>query len=106
MAKVEIYTKSWCGYSKAALRLLDQKQVDYVHIDVTDDRGQELEMISRSGGHTVPQVFINGQSVGGYDDIAALDAAGELDTLLAHEAPPALPVQEIGGVQNEQLYGS
>ena len=106
MAKVEIYTKSWCGYSKAALRLLDRKQVDYIHIDVTDDGGRELEMNARSGAHTVPQVFINGQSVGGYDDIAALDSAGKLDALLAQDAPAPLPTQDIEGVQNEQIYSS
>lgn len=106
MAKVEIYTKSWCGYSKAALRLLDRKQIDYTHIDVTDDRDEELQMIARSGAHTVPQVFINGKSVGGYDDLAALDAAGELDTLLAREEAVIPLTQQMKGVQNEQLYSS
>ena len=106
MAKVEIYTKSWCGYSKAALRLLDRKHVDYTHIDVTDDREQELKMITRSGAHTVPQVFINGQSVGGYDDIAALEAAGELDKLLAQELPTTPTAQQIEGGKSEQLYSS
>ena len=106
MAKVEIYTKSWCGYSKAALSLLDRKQVDYTHIDVTDDRDQELIMIARSGAHTVPQVFINGHSVGGYDDVAALDAAGELDTLLARGEAITPVSQQIQGARNEQLYSS
>ncbi len=106
MAKVEIYTKSWCGYSKVALRLLDRKNIDYTHVDVTDDREQELQMIARSGAHTVPQVFINGASIGGYDDIAALDAAGELDTLLAQQPPVTPGIQHTKGVQNEQVHSS
>ena len=85
MAKVEIYTKSWCGYSKAALRLLDRKGVEYTHIDVTDDHDQELKMNRRANAHTVPQVFINEVSVGGYDDIAALDKNGTLDKMLGLE---------------------
>ena len=106
MAKVEIYTKSWCGYSKAALRLLDRKGVEYTHIDVTDDRENELTMIRRANAHTVPQVFINDRSVGGYDDVAALDASGELDNLLALEMQTALNVNQSGGVQNEPLHNS
>ncbi len=106
MATVEIYTKSWCGYSKAALRLLNRKGVKYTHIDVTNDHEKELIMIQRANTHTVPQVFINGQSVGGYDDIAALDASGELNKLLAVEIPVTPYAQPIEGVQNEQLYNS
>ena len=106
MANVEIYTKSWCGYSKAALRLLDSKHIKYVHIDVTDDREQETIMKARSGAHTVPQVFINGQSVGGYDDIAALDVSGELNQLLAHEAVKVTQVQQAEGVRDERILSS
>ena len=106
MSKVEIYTRSWCGYSRAALRLLDRKQIEYTHIDVTDDREQEQIMIARSGAHSVPQVFINGQSVGGYDDIAALNATGELDKLLTEESQSVLPAELIKGVQSEQLHNT
>ena len=106
MAKVEIYTKSWCGYSKAALRLLDSKHVDYIHIDVTDNHEQEMVMRARSGAHTVPQVFINERSIGGFDDLAALDAAGELDELLAQEITPVVSAQQGRGVQDEQLHSS
>jgi len=106
MAKVEIYTKSWCGYSKAALRLLDHKHVEYVHIDVTDDHEQETIMRARSRAHTVPQVFINDRSIGGFDDLAALDAAGELDTLLAQENQPVVLAQSNTGAQSGQLHRS
>ena len=82
MAKVEIYTKSWCGYSVGAKALLDTKDVPYTEIDVTTDRDTEVAMIERSGAYTVPQIFIDGRGLGGYDDLSALDASGKLDSLL------------------------
>ena len=90
MTNVEIYFKSWCPYSRRALRLLDAKGVEYTAIDLTDDTDpqvlrQEQEMRERAGRTSVPQIFIDGQHIGGYDDIAALDAAGKLDLLLYGE---------------------
>ncbi len=82
MTRVEIYTKSWCGFSRRAKALLDAKGVDYHEVDVTDDRRREGEMIARAGRHTVPQVFIDGAHMGGADDLARLDAAGDLDRIL------------------------
>jgi len=83
MTHTEIYFKTWCPYSRRALRLLDRKGVNYTAIDVTDDVVRELEMRERAGRTSVPQIFIGARHVGGYDDIAALDKAGELDLLLA-----------------------
>jgi glutaredoxin 3 len=83
MSRTEIYFKSWCPYSLRALALLDSKGVDYVGIDLTaGNQEKELEMRQRAGRTSVPQVFVDGEHLGGYDDIAALDAAGELDPLL------------------------
>jgi len=82
MAKVEIYSKSWCGYCAQAKALLDAKGVTYADIDVTADREKELEMIQRPGAHTVPQIFIDGERIGGHDDLFVLEAKGELDRLL------------------------
>jgi len=83
MSYTEIYFKSWCPYSQRALALLERKGVDYTSIDVTNDKQRELEMRERAGRTSVPQIFINDQHVGGFDDINALDKAGELDGLLA-----------------------
>ena len=82
MTNVEIYTKSWCGYSSAAKSFLEARGVPYTEIDVTDDPVTEQVMIEWSGRHTVPQIFIDGRSIGGHDDLVALDASGELDRLL------------------------
>ena len=82
MANIEIYTKTWCGYSTAAKSLLDAKGVPYTEIDITSDAETEQLMIDWSGRHTVPQVLVDGRWIGGYDDLAALDATGELDRML------------------------
>lgn len=83
MPHTEIYFKTTCPYSQAALSLLRRKGVKFTPIDVTHNAHDlVLEMRTRSGRTTVPQVFVDGQHLGGYDDIAALDAAGELDALL------------------------
>ena len=87
MAYIEIYTKDWCPYCDRAKALLQSKGVSYTEIDITANDTHEQEMIRRSQRRTVPQIFINGASVGGSDDLAALNASGELDRLLS-VAPP------------------
>ncbi len=83
MKTVEIYTSPYCGYCHAAKRLLTAKGVAFTEIDVMSDPAQRAEMTRRSnGGRTVPQIFIDGQPIGGSDDLHALDRAGRLDALL------------------------
>ena len=82
MKRIEIYTKSWCPFSVRAKALLDAKGLDYHEIDVTEDSAREREMIRRSGRHTVPQVFIDGESIGGSGHVARLEASGALDRIL------------------------
>lgn len=83
MAHVEIYTSPFCPYCVRAKRLLDSKGVSYEEIDVYQHPNRRDEMVERAGGRTtVPQVFIDGQSLGGCDDIHALDHQGKLDPLL------------------------
>ncbi len=84
MAKVEIYTKAFCPYCSRALALLRSKGVEIEETDITMDVEKRAEMIARADGRmTVPQVFIDGAHIGGSDDLAALDARGGLDPLLA-----------------------
>jgi alkyl hydroperoxide reductase subunit F len=82
MNKIEIYSKDWCPYCAKAKSLLESKQLGYSEIDITTDRVREQEMIERSGRRTVPQIFIDGEPIGGYDDLASVNAAGELDRRL------------------------
>jgi glutaredoxin 3 len=80
---VIVYTAPNCGYCTAAKNLLRNKGVQFQEINVGHDPVLRQELVTRSGGRrTVPQVFIANQSLGGYDDIAALNASGELDRLL------------------------
>ena len=65
-----------------ARRLLNKKGIDYTEIQVDKHPEKRAEMTQRSGRHTVPQIFIGETSIGGYDDMAALDRAGKLDPLL------------------------
>lgn len=83
MAKIEVYTKSFCPYCTRAKMLLASKNIGFSEIDVTMDRAGFDAMAARAGGsRTVPQIFIDDRHVGGSDDLAALDAKGELDALI------------------------
>ena len=86
MAKIEIYTTPFCGYCARAKALLDQKGATYEERDVMMDPQARAEMRTRTNRTTVPQIFIDGQHIGGSDDLAALDAEGKLDPLLATAA--------------------
>jgi glutaredoxin 3 len=82
MAKIEIYTTPWCGYCARAKGLLDKKGAAYNEVDVMEDATKRNEMRERSRRSTVPQIFINGQHIGGSDELADLERAGKLDALL------------------------
>jgi len=86
-AKVEMYTRRYCGYCVRAKMLLDERGVVYTEISIDGDPELRQTMIKRSaGGTTVPQVFINDQLVGGCMELFALDRCGDLDVLLSgHE---------------------
>ncbi len=84
MAKVLIYTKAFCPYCSRALQLLGHKGASVEEVDITMGGPGRAEMLARSNGRTtVPQIFVGERHVGGYDDLAALERAGELDALLA-----------------------
>jgi glutaredoxin 3 len=76
-----------CPYCSRARHLLQRKGVDFEEISVDRDREQMAIMRRRSRRHTVPQIFIDDRHIGGYDDLAMLDARGELDPLLALADP-------------------
>ena len=83
MAEIVVYSSPFCGFCFRAKRLLEGKGVEYVEIDVIMDPSRRPEMLERSGGRsTVPQIFIDEQHIGGSDELAALELAGELDELL------------------------
>ncbi len=79
---VVIYTTRICAYCVAAKRLFQKKGVAYTEVDVSCDRKQRAWLAETTGQRTVPQIFIGGKSYGGYSEVAALDKAGELDSLV------------------------
>jgi glutaredoxin 3 len=84
VAQVEVYSTLFCPYCARAKSLLGQKGVEFTNIDVMEDASRRDEMVKRAGGRTsVPQIFINGEHIGGCDDLFALDRAGGLDAKLA-----------------------
>jgi len=83
MAQVEMYSTMWCPYCARARALLKKKGVAFTEIDLDEEPRRRSEMIRRAGGRTsVPQIFIDGEHIGGSDEMAALDRQGLLDPKL------------------------
>ena len=79
MRHIEIYSTQQCPYCLRARALLNAKGLDYEEIDVSVDQQIMQYMIERSGQRTVPQIFIDGEPVGGFEQLSMLDSSGELD---------------------------
>ena len=83
MAKVEVYTADYCPYCTKAKTLLSTKGVEYTEIDLSGDDDARVALVKRAGGmRTIPQIFINGEHIGGFDDLDKLNKSGGLDPLL------------------------
>lgn len=83
MATVEIYTTTYCSYCLKAKALLEKKGVDYIEICIDKEPMKFEEMIRRSNGQrSVPQIFINNQGIGGFDDLWKLEQREALHKLL------------------------
>ena len=84
MSDVTMYTTRICPYCIAAKRLLSKRNIAYEEIDVTGDHAKRAWLVEATGGRkTVPQIFIKGQAIGGYDELKQLDVSGNLAPLLA-----------------------
>lgn len=90
-ANIIVYTTDYCPYCVQAKNLLKRKSAPYTEVNV--ERRPELRtfLVQASGQRTVPQVFINGKSIGGFSDMATLEKRGELDRLLKEPPPPEMP---------------
>ncbi len=83
MPDIEIYTQPWCPFCERAVHLLTGKGVPFREIDAPAGSAARAQARERSGGRTsAPQIFIDGQHIGGCDELVALDRAGKLDPLL------------------------
>ena len=87
MPKIEVYSTGYCPYCVSAKNLLKSKGLEWTEVMVDTDPARRDEMLQRSGGRrTVPQIFINDQHVGGFDDLVAADRSGKLAELLGSAA--------------------
>jgi glutaredoxin 3 len=87
MPTIQIYTKRNCAFCVQAKALLDRKGVAYQEIDAEGKDELRIWLAEETGQKTVPQVFVDGRSLGGFSDIDALDREGKLDPILRGEAP-------------------
>ncbi len=83
MKPVTVYSTNYCPYCRQAERLLTSKGVAFTSVDVTEDPAMREKLVEMTGGRkTVPQIFIDGVSVGGYSDLVALEQKKQLDAML------------------------
>lgn len=85
-AKIEIYTGSNCAYCSAAKNLLNQRGLDFEELHIDQDPTKRDEMLARAKRRTIPQIFINGEHLGGFDDLASADRSGKLAQLIGASA--------------------
>ena len=84
-SRITIYGTETCCYCTAARTLSENKGLSYEHISISNDGAKFSEMIELSGSRLVPQIFINDQHIGGFDELYMLEQSGELDRLLTRE---------------------
>ncbi len=82
MAIVKVYTTAYCPYCVRAKALLKHKDVPFEEVDIGDNDALREQVIRESGRRTVPQIFIDGEPIGGFDELKALDDDGQLDVML------------------------
>ena len=85
MARVEVYTTPSCPFCVRAKRLLEARGIPYDEIDVAHDPKLRAQLVERTGRRTVPQIFIDGDPIGGFEELAALDASTRLADLVGDE---------------------
>ena len=83
MARIQMYTTRWCGYCERAKTLLRGKGLEFEEINLDDDPAFRQKLFDLTGGWTVPQILIDGEPIGGYAELYALERAGRLDALAA-----------------------
>jgi glutaredoxin 3 len=83
MARVQMYTTTWCGYCVRAKHLLESKGIEYEEINLDGDPGFRQKLLDLTGGWTVPQILLDGRPIGGYTELWRLDKSGRLDEQLA-----------------------
>jgi glutaredoxin 3 len=91
MADVTVYTSRMCAYCVAAKRLLAARGIPYEEIDVTGNDEKRAWLVEVTKRRTVPQIFIRGEAIGGYDELVLLDRAGKLAEKVTGGQPAPMP---------------
>ena len=78
MDNIKIYTTSWCGPCKMAKRLLEEKGYSFEEIDIEEKGWPREDLFNKTGGRTVPQIVIEGETIGGYDELSQMESQGKL----------------------------
>lgn len=84
--RIQIYTTVWCGFCRAAKALFAARGISFEEIDVGVDPAFRQRLFELTGGRTVPQILIDGEPIGGYSELRALERAGRLDELVSGES--------------------
>jgi glutaredoxin 3 len=92
--RVVVYRTQYCPYCTMAERLLSQKGIPFTEVDVSSDPERRRWLVKATGQRTVPQVFINGRSIGGFQELSGISRRGELEALLA-AAPDEVAAEEL-----------
>jgi len=83
MARIQMYSTTWCGYCIRAKALLERRRLEYEEVIMDDDPAFRQKLLEMTGRWTVPQIFIDGEPIGGYTELWCLDRDGRLDELAA-----------------------
>ncbi len=83
MRRIRIYTTRWCGYCARAKALLADHRLPFEEVSLDDDPRFRQTLLELTGGWTVPQIVVDGEPIGGYAELWALERQGELDRLAA-----------------------
>jgi glutaredoxin 3 len=85
---IKLYTTTYCSYCRAAKQLLTEKQYAFEEIDCTNDGDTRERLVAETGRRTVPQIYIDGTPIGGFDDLNKLARSGDLAKIAAGEQKP------------------
>jgi len=78
MSLIKIYTTNWCSYCVMAKRYFDEQEMSYQEINIEEEGMSREELQKVTGGMSVPQIVIDDEVIGGYDNLMAMASAGEL----------------------------
>ena len=80
---IKIYSTGWCSSCVLAKKFLDEKKINYKEINIEDQNMSREDLKKITGGSTVPQIIINGKSIGGFENLVNLNTNGKLDKLIS-----------------------